>query len=69
MNPASNERRNVIIPSDWWEAFRQAAAKAGKPISVWLREAAAEKLPRKIRESLSEAKGVGRPRNPEESDE
>lgn len=62
------DRHNITVPPDWWEAFERAAKAAKQTVSEWLREAGAAQLPKKVRESLSAAKGVGRPRNPEDPD-
>lgn len=63
------DRHNITVPPDWWEAFEEAAKRSKQTVSEWLREAGAAQLPRRVRESLSEAKSVGRPRKPEEPTE
>lgn len=53
------QRKMLSEPSDWWEAFEQAAAKAGMSLSEWMGEAAKEKLPARVRKKLSERPGLG----------
>lgn len=65
---ARSEKQNITLPPDWWQAFKDAAAKSGQTVSVWLREAGAAQLPKRVREKLSEAPGAGRPRKPEGGD-
>lgn len=60
---AKADRHNITVPPDWWEAFEDAAKKAGKTVSEWLREAGAAQLPLRVRRELSEARNVGRPKN------
>jgi len=55
-------RRNITAPQDWWTAFLAAAAKEGKSLSEWLRDAGAAKLPKSIRGGLSRPRSEGRPR-------
>lgn len=62
----TSERRNVTAPDDWWKAFEEAASKAGKTVSEWLRDCGFEQLPAGVRKKLSEAKGAGRPKKPED---
>lgn len=64
----TSERRNVTAPDDWWLAFEAAAKSAGKTVSEWLRDCGYENLPAKVRKGLSEAKGAGRPRLPDNDD-
>jgi len=55
------ERRNITAPPDWWQAFEVAAAKEGKSLSEWIRDAGLSKLPRAIQDKLSEPRGAHRP--------
>lgn len=54
-------RKNIIMPADHWEAIAAAAAASGQNVSEWLREAAKDKLPKRVAAGLSEARGPGAP--------
>lgn len=60
------KRIRVFAPLDWQEAFEAAAAKEGKSVSEWLRDAGYEKLPGKVRSKLSDVRTVGRPKKQED---
>ena len=54
-------RRNYTMPSDWAEAFSEEAARRGVTISEFVRMSCRAKLPRDVREKLSEPTPVGKP--------
>lgn len=49
------------LPADYRAAFQAAADKAGVPLGTWIREAAAEALPKSVRKKLAEPRKPGRP--------
>lgn len=55
-------RRNITQPPDWWEAFENEAEKAGVSLSEWIGFACMERLPNKIRKTLSPRPPANRPK-------
>ena len=53
-------RVQVRLPEDWREAVQDAADKAGKTVSQFIRDAVLEKLPAKQRKQLADVRR-GRP--------
>lgn len=61
----ANERRNMTQPTDWWDAWGEAARAAGLDLSAWIGRQCNKALPKEIRDNLSERATRGRPRNEE----
>jgi len=57
---AITKRTNLTMPADWYDAFEAAAAKAGQPVSEWLREAGKSCLSRRVQSRLSTPVTPGR---------
>ena len=55
-----SERRNIIMPPDWWRAVE--AARGPLTVSEFVRRAVQAKIPADVRKTLSEPRGVGQPR-------
>lgn len=62
----ANERRNITQPPDWWEAFENDAKAAGMSLSEWIGFACMERLPNKIRKTLSPRPPANRPKKEKE---
>ncbi|QDT30914.1 hypothetical protein [Thalassoglobus polymorphus] len=55
-------RQPISGPVDWWDAFKAAAKKDGRPLSEWVTDLCKDALPASERKKLSERTPQGRPR-------
>lgn len=62
-----SERRNIIMPPDWWRAVE--SARGPLSLSEFVRRAVSKALPADVRRELSEPKPVGKPPKGPESPE
>lgn len=58
----TSERKNIVQPTEWWDAAEQEARKQGKSLSEWIGDRILEGLPVKIRKQLPERESAGRPK-------
>lgn len=58
----TSERKNLIEPAELWRAAEAEAKKAGKSLSEWVGDRILEALPAKVRKTIPERDGVGRPK-------
>lgn len=58
----TNERKHITQPADWWNAFQNAAEKAGMSLAEWIGEAAKAQLPTRVVAKLSDRPPAHRPK-------
>ena len=56
-----NNRKHIMQPVDWWEAFEKAAKAEGVSLSAWIGEAAKAKLPSSVAKKLTKRPPANRP--------
>ena len=56
------DRKNITMPSDWWEAFEAQAKADALPLSEWIGEQCLSALPRKVQSELSDRTRRGKPK-------
>ena len=55
--------QKITQPADWWEAFRDEAARQGRSLSEWMGAAAKEQLPPRTAKRLSKRPAANRPKS------
>lgn len=64
-----SNRKNIVQPSEWWEAFEWQAKREGLSLSEWIGKHCREALPAKRRDALPERPPANRPKQSEQSNE